>query len=190
MKKVEELQTGEVLINSVRKISGDKYQLEFAEKIQNPTSRENVLALVNAGDERFTQSSGARRAWLTGTALGFKSTFNIDCTNVGETPVMLGILSPKLPSGVELHIEIVETVTPTDYQKANIEKSAKQNGKGKFFMYNGNHIFSNTTIVAGVAKHKLLKITDESGAYLPQCGLVEFGAQLTTTPALDVANLG
>lgn len=189
MTTIENLTEGQVLIVSVKKVAGEKFQLELAEKIKNPTSRMNVLALVNAGDDRFKQSSGARRAWLTGTAEGFKSTFGIDCTGVTETPKEINKLAPQI-NGMDLHIEIVETITPSDYQKANVQSTAKQNGKGKFFMFNNQYIFSNTAVVAGEAKHKLLKITDDQGAYLANCGLVDFGTKVSSTPSLDIVNLG
>jgi hypothetical protein len=179
---IETLKANEVLLVSVRKVNGEKYHFELAEKITNPQARINVLALLNAGDDRFTQSKGLQYAWTSATAEGAMQLFGLDVTNASsdkENPTMLNILNPTISVNGEaypLHVEIQEITEPKEsYYMENVEKMAKSNGKGKYFIYNGKYIFKDNKVVAGEAKHSRKIITDDKGQYLPNCGLIEFG---------------
>ena len=66
-------------------------------------------------------------------------------------------------SGIKYNYKVVinETTEANEYQKANVETTAKRRGvNGEFITSNGQYIFSNTTVVGvkegEVAKHNLL----------------------------------
>ena len=148
-KTVDTLVPGECLLASVKAVKGNKYQLEFAEVISNPNavSADPLTALFNASDPRFT--SKARRAWKSGEKSDIESLLGITLGNMSEGDVKeLNILNPTM-GDKSLKIRILETVEPDDYQKDNIETTAKKAGADGDFIYSGGkHIFSNTRIVA------------------------------------------
>jgi hypothetical protein len=162
------LNVGDVAIVRIKKVSNGKIELEFAEKMQKEQSNStlNVLSLLNAGDPAFEQK--ARRAWVIGTADNVAKLFNLDetaLTSLGEGETIdVFIKNPSIEvSGVKYNYKVVieETTEPTEFQLANIQKSAKKRGKdGDFITHNGKYIFSNT-VVRGVkdgeaTPHRLL----------------------------------
>jgi hypothetical protein len=154
------LNVGDVAITRVRKVSNGKIEVEFAEKMQREANNStlNVLSLLNAGDPAFEQK--ARRAWVIGTADNVAKLFNLDeaklvalkydeVTNKGES-LEVFIKNPSIEvSGIKYNYRVVieETTTPTDFQLANVQTSAKKRGKdGDFITSNGKYIFSNTVV--------------------------------------------
>ena len=152
------INAGETLLSKVKAISGGKYQLEFAELVQNPTAKggNSLVGLLNKSDDRF-QSAKPRRAWISGEksdiegALGMK----IEDMDQGDEK-FLNIVNPEI-GGQRVRVQIVETTEGTDYQLQNIDKSAKRAGAdGDFITHKGDYIFSNTSPVVGEAKHVFL----------------------------------
>lgn len=156
-KTVETLMPGETLLVAAKAVSGGKIQLEFAEIIRNPYAQSSnpLVAAFNASDSRF--SSRARRAWMSGEQSDIERLLGIQLGSIEQgASKELNILNPKV-NGVELSVQISETTSPDDYQKENIESTAKRAGaEGDFIMSDGKHIFSNTTVVAGEANHTFL----------------------------------
>ena len=148
------LNVGDVAITRVRKVSNGKIEVEFAEKMQREQSNStlNVLSLLNAGDPAFEQK--ARRAWVIGTADNVAKLFNLDGAKlvVLEEGASLEVFikNPSIEiSGIKYNYKVVieETTTPTDFQLANVQTSAKKRGKdGDFITSNGKYIFSNTVV--------------------------------------------
>ena len=159
---IENLKQGEVLLTQVKKIEGGKVQLEFAEFIDNPTQPTNVLAALNADDERFKQSvRKPRRAWLTASPAMVKQYFGVDCSKLGDEPVELNILNPTL-EGQELHIQSIDSFVGTPYQMENQKTTAKQfvntnDGQTYYFTKESKLIFNSPKVVAGKAKHVVIK---------------------------------
>ena len=157
LKTVDTLVPGETLLVSAKGVKGGKISLEFAEIIRNPNAQASnpLVAAFNASDSRF--SSRARRAWMSGEKSDIERLLGIQLSSLEQGSIKeLNILSPKV-NGAELSVQITETVTPDDYQKDNIETTAKKAGAdGDFIMSNGKHIFSNTTVVAGDVNHTFL----------------------------------
>ena len=156
-KTVDTLVTGESLLVAAKGVSGGKIQLEFAEVISSPYARASnpLVAAFNASDPRF--STGARRAWMSGQKSDIERLLGISLGDMDKGDVKeLNILSPKV-NGQELRVQITETIDADDYQKENIETTAKKAGPdGDFITSGGKHIFSNTTVVAGEASHIFL----------------------------------
>jgi hypothetical protein len=165
------LQMGQTLLVSARKVAGQKVQLEYAEVLEKEsTPAINLVALFNASDSRFTVGSKARRAWITvqpadaGKLLGIDlSDNNADWyeNQLGQEMLDLNILNPVATFGdvsTRLRVQIVETVSPTEYQKANISNEAKRKGKdGAFITHKGFYIFTNATVVIDTPKHVFLE---------------------------------
>ena len=158
------LQVGQTLLVSARKVAGNKVQLEFAEIVQSRSNTVNPLALFNKSDDRFSQA-GARRAWLTAEPKDASAYLSIDVTetnlgwsvdSMGREVLNLNILNPVANiegEAIPLKVEVIETVTPSDWQANNIDTSAKRRGKdGAFITHKGMYIFANTRI----AFHKQL----------------------------------
>ena len=152
---LETLTPGEtVIVQAIKTSNPNKVQLEFAEKMtaleENPGA---LLGLLNQSDDRFT--SGARRGWITAEVADAGSKLNLNCgddadweTNkAGKEVLILGVKNPKIGE-LRLRLRINETLVPTEYQKENLETSAKRKGAdGDFITHKGKYIFSNTEIV-------------------------------------------
>ena len=165
-KTVETLVSGETLLVSARTVRNGKVSLEFAEVIANPNSTSNssnaLVSFANKSDSRFA-SRGARRAWITGDQADLEEMVGEKFGDLSE-PKALNILNPQ-HLGLPIRIQVMETVKPDDYQKANIETTAKKAGKdGDFITCGGEHIFSNTVLITGEAEHTFLEgdSSDES----------------------------
>jgi hypothetical protein len=147
---IEALKPGNALLTRVRKVANGKMEIELAEKVVTKKQSINVLALLNKGDERFNQSSGARRAWYIAEAAQVTALFGVPADQMsalGEyESLYVGIVNPKIGEAF-LRIKIVESTEGSDYDFANIEKTAKRKGKdGDYIYHQGKHIFSSTTI--------------------------------------------
>jgi len=149
---IEALSINETVLTRVRAVNGNKVEVELAEKIKAEKQAVNMLSIFNKGDERFNQTSGARRAWNIAEPAVIAEMFDIDASKlaslaVGET-LYLGIKNPEY-QGMPLRVFIKESTEGTEYDLANIDKRAKRKGKdGDFLFHNGKHIFSKTDIVA------------------------------------------
>lgn len=155
-KMLEGLTSGDtLLVQAIKTANDSKVQLEFAEKMTQLEGNSGaLLGLLNASDDRF--SSGARRAWMTAEINDIGAKLGINCgddaawehnSQLGRDVLPLGIMNPAI-SNHRLRVRIAETVIPTDYQKENIEKSAKRKGaEGDFITFEGKYIFSNTEVV-------------------------------------------
>lgn len=154
---LKSLQPGQSLLTSVRAISGGKFEIELAELVQKPGASNNIAALLNKSDDRFKQAT-PRRAWQGAEANELKEFFGIDCSKVGNEPVEVNILNPKI-NGTQLRVQILESTTPfDDYQAENPEKAVKQyedeNGDMMYLRTSeGDYIYSKSRIVGGEPKH-------------------------------------
>lgn len=184
------LQVGQTLLVSARKVAGNKVQLEFAEIVQSRSNTVNPLALFNKSDDRFSQA-GARRAWLTAEPKDASAYLSIDVTetnpgwsvdSMGREVLNLNILNPVANiegEAIPLKVEVVETVTPTEWQASNIDTSAKRRGKdGAFITHKGMYIFANTRIAFHKANHVFLE-ADAAPATTQMSG-IPAGVDLST----------
>ena len=162
---LENLQLGTSAIASLRKVAGGKIQFELAERIERASGGINLLALMNKGDERFEQN-GVRRAWMSAEPSQITAYFGISAEDLAEVsedkynPTFIWIKNPEI-EGLDLRLQIVETVVGTAYEMANIDTKAKRAGKnGNILVHGGKPIFSNTIVTACVKgespKHVLL----------------------------------
>ena len=151
--KLDGLQQGETLLVAVRKVSGDKIHLEFAEVVQMGDRPASILSILNESDARF--SSRARRAWMTAEPNDATKHLGIDFGLTNDKWYMaekgevmdLNILNPTI-NDTRCRLVINETTEATDWQADNVETSAKRRGKdGDYITHKGNYIFSNTTII-------------------------------------------
>lgn len=147
--QVNALEIGNSLLTRVRKVNGGKVEIELAEVIKQ-NSGINVAALLNEGDDRFSQSNGARRAWMSAEPKKVSELFGIEMSSLEglmlNEELFVGQMNPSY-NGMIFRVQISETTKGTTYQLANIDKKAKKAGAdGDFLYYKGKHIFSNTVI--------------------------------------------
>jgi hypothetical protein len=149
---LDTLQVGEALLINARKVSNNKIQLEFAEKVSAKDRPISALTVLNASDDRF--SSGARRGWATAEPVDASEIFGVNFGDDGEwyssekgEMMDLNILNPDF-NGLKFRVQIIETTEPTDWQSENVERAAKRAGKdGDYITHEGNYIFSNANVV-------------------------------------------
>jgi hypothetical protein len=184
------LQVGQTLLVSARKVAGNKLQLEFAEIVKSQSNAVNPLAIFNKSDDRFSQG-GARRAWLTAEPKDASQYLSIDLTetnpnwtvdSMGREVISLNILNPVANiqgEEIPLKVEVIETVTPTDWQAANLDTSAKRRGKdGAFITHKGMYIFANTRIAFHKATHVFLEA--DAAATITQSSGIPAGVDFST----------
>ena len=154
---VDTLNQGDTLLVSYRGVKGGKIQLEIAEHIRSPFAKagNSLVSAFNKSDERF--SSRPRRAWISGEKEDIQELLGEKLADVREgTTKVLNILNPKV-KGLKLRVQVNETTEPDDYQKDNIEDTAKKAGsEGDFIYYKGKHIYSNTSVIQGEPEHTWL----------------------------------
>lgn len=158
------LNSKEIVLVKARGVEGGKVELTFAQIVE--TGQTNSLAsMLNASDDRFNQQK-PRYAWQTGMPADIKNTFGIDVSTLGkgdELEIMQVNPTATDKFGVQhsLNIQIVESTTPNEYQKANLDKTAKRAGQGGAFIYHqGKHIFQNATVVPGEPRHFLFPVAE------------------------------
>ncbi len=155
---VETLNQGDVLLVAAKGVKGGKIQLEFAEHITNPYAQSSnaLVSLFNKSDKRF--SSKPRRAWMSGEKTDMEGLLGIKLSDIGQGEIKeLNILNPKV-KGQRIRVRVYETIEPNDYQKDNVEDTAKRAGsEGDFIFHKGQHIFSNTEAIMGEPKHRFLE---------------------------------
>lgn len=154
---VAQLSVGQVAVVAFKRVINNKISVEFAEKMVNNNNSEAIsaLSLFNAGDPKF--AGKARRAWVVGTVDNIAKLLNLDAEDLaainglseGEVHVDT-ILNPSIELNGIKHfakIRIRETTTPTEYQAANVDTTAKRRGtNGEFMLHKGKYIFSNTDV--------------------------------------------
>lgn len=162
------LQANQVLMLQARKVRGGKIQIEFAELIDSGRVV-NPLGLFNKSDDRFNSGGKARRAWLTAESKDASKLLGIDFSDaadwitdsLGNDVLELNVLNPIVNVNGTVHtlkVQITETTTPTEYQAANLQTSAKRKGKdGAFITHQGMYVFANTQVVFDKAVHTFLE---------------------------------
>lgn len=149
---LKSLKIGDTLLVKARGVNGDKVELEFAEHISNPyntgSSSSPLIGMLNKSDDRFNQSGGPRRAWVTGTKSDISELLGMDVSGLvlGEILSILKV-NPEI-NGIKLKLQVNETIQPDAYQAENIEKTAKKRGaNGEFITHKGMYIFANVTVI-------------------------------------------
>lgn len=162
-KTLDQLQKGEILLLSARKVNGGKIQLEFAQHVELPNSNKSILGLLNKSDERFNASK-ARHAWLTAVAADASELFKIDFSELDSAEVgsvmELNVLNPTV-AGQSISIEVRETTLPNAAEIADPTAYAKRAGTdGEFIVSeHGEFIYDRTTVVTGAPSHKVIQNT-------------------------------
>ena len=155
---LDTLKPNDVLLVQARKVANGKIQIEVAELIEKDNKLPDVLNLINESDNRFS-NGGARRHWATAEQVDSTKYFGIDFmdtanwymgtskSGISVELLDLNVLNPVV-NDQRCRIIITETITPTDWQADNIEKSAKRKGKdGEFMTHDSNYIFVNSRLV-------------------------------------------
>lgn len=155
-----------IILESAKGVKNNKVQLCFSQIVESSKTNTNVLGLLNASDERFTQSK-PRYAWVTAEPKDVKAQFGIDVDSLKQGDVLeIGAVDPRMASFPEtaLNIQITETTEGSDYDVQNFETRAKRAGKdGDFILHNGMYIYVRTTVVPGEPKHKIFENTTRQG---------------------------
>ena len=164
---LDTLNPGDTLLVQARKVANGKIQLEFAEIIQTMDRPVSLLSILNRSDAAF--ATRARRAWITAEVADASEDFDVNFGDDGEWYASekgelmdLNILNPEY-NGIRMKLRIFETLTPSKWQEANLETSAKRRGsEGDFILHGGEYIFSNTDMVLtnDEVKHVLLESDD------------------------------
>ena len=166
MKNVENLEMGECLLVSARKVNGGKVQLAFAQKIKNSAARPaSIVGLLNASDDRFTQTGKPRYAWISVEPSDASEKLGLDFSSLKEVGDTMDInkLNPSI-DGQPLNIQITETTEGTEWEVANLETAAKRAGTdGEFILTNdGHYIFMHSTVVLGEPQHYFFENTQRA----------------------------
>lgn len=174
--KAQELEVGQALLESIRKVQGGKFQLQVAERYR-ANNGGDILQDLNDDDERFQQNAGrARRAWITVSEKNARAVLDANGSDIAlpeeeNATTEVGIGDPVHKDGkTKLRVQVRETVFPRDeYQAQDPEASAKRAGReGPCLKYKATeedaerdsrlkagelyYIFSNTSVVAEDAK--------------------------------------
>ena len=151
------LKLGQTLLTRFRKIEGGFVQMELAE-VKEGSRGLSAAFVFNQSDNRFSRNS-ARRAWQPATPADVQSALGIsvgddqawEMDDMGNEILVVNILNPVASfEGQEfpLRVQIVETTEPTEWQRANLNTSAKRKGRdGDFILHNGDYIFTRSAIV-------------------------------------------
>ncbi len=151
------LKLGQTLLTRFRKIEGGFVQMELAE-VKEGSRGLSAAFVFNQSDNRFSRNS-ARRAWQPATPADVQSALGIsvgddqawEMDDMGNEILVVNILNPVASfEGQEfpLRVQIVETTEPTEWQRANINSTAKRKGRdGEFILHNGEYIFTRSSIV-------------------------------------------
>ena len=151
------LKLGQTLLTRFRKIEGGFVQMELAE-VKEGSRGLSAAFVFNQSDNRFSRNS-ARRAWQPATPADVQSALGIsvgddqawEMDEMGNEILVVNILNPVASfEGQEfpLRVQIVETTEPTEWQRANINSTAKRKGRdGEFILHNGEYIFTRSSIV-------------------------------------------
>jgi hypothetical protein len=164
-------------LTRVTKTKNGAFQAEFSAIILKPNTTNSALALLNIGDSRFRQLS-KRMAWITVTPDAISKYFGIDISHLrNEESIELNIENPKI-EGLPLNVQIQEFTqreieekiekTTSDKVKASYQylldnalsraKQIKTDEGTKYFIKDGQFIFSISSVVLGEPKH--IFITD------------------------------
>jgi hypothetical protein len=143
-----------IVLESAKGVKGGKIQLCFSQNVDLGKAPTNIVGLLNASDDRFSQQK-PRYAWLAGQPEDIKKQFGIDLSLAEGEEIQIDMVNPKV-SGDDrsLNIQITETTEGSEWDVANFETRAKRAGKdGDFIMHNGKYIYVRTTVVLGEPKH-------------------------------------
>lgn len=187
-------------IVSIRKVANGSFQAEMVGKVVRPGAI-NALALLNKGDDRFSQGND-RRAWFPVT---IQSLRELGLTDKEITALMaleekekleVNIMNPSI-DGNKLAIQVRESIYGDVYQLQNAATAAKQlqitdevaaNKKlktdydlskyvgqlGYFLDAEGNYIFSRTTVtIESQVNHTFVE-----GTLVPESEIGASGATL------------
>lgn len=117
---------------AIRKVNGGKFSITLEQVVTDESKSLNVVALMNADDERFAKSQPkARICFLTGTPAKILELYGIDAEALqyepnekGQLMSSLDIVEPKL-LGYPLQIQLIDRVTignsksPKQYMDSN-----------------------------------------------------------------------
>lgn len=155
-------------LEKARMINGGKVELTFTQVVETEKKAKNILGMLNASDERFNVGNPNKTmAWVSAVPSDAEALFGIDFSsleNVGDE-MELNVVEPKI-NGELLNIQIKETTKGSDWDFANLEKSAKRAGKdGDFIMTaDSEYIFRKASVVAGEPQHYIMKETVRQSA--------------------------
>jgi hypothetical protein len=156
------LEEGQILLTSAKKVKGGKVQIEFAQKVALPNRSNSIAGLLNSSDERFNVADKPRFAWQSGEQSDIEKIFKVDLSTITEEGqiIELNILNPTI-AGKELNIQLNETTKGTPYDVENYETRAKRAGKDGDFITTeaGEYIYTKASIVTGTPRHSFIENT-------------------------------
>lgn len=195
-KAVELLEEGQVLLTYVRPVEGDKFSVEFAERITSESTN-TLLQIGNFDDERFQNGNSPRRAWGNFSEAGLKKVFKIDLSNLklqtkkkanGQKMEVYAIGLANPTAGRPIHLEVRERKQSelVPYSKneetgevigskwdtwalENVEQAAKNNGRGSYMVADGELVFSRVLPTNAKVRHTFVEhdsTTTEPEKYL------------------------
>lgn len=151
------LKLGQTLLTRFRKIEGGFVQMELAE-VKEGSRGLSAAFVFNQSDNRFSRNS-ARRAWQPATPSDIEKTLGIsvgdaegwEMDDMGNEILTVNVLNPVASfegQDFPLRVQIIETTEPTEWQRANLNTSAKRKGKdGDYILHKGDYIFTRSSIV-------------------------------------------
>lgn len=116
-----------------------KVSLEFATEVSRPNQKTNILALMNAGDERFNQPS-LRYGWMTAEKSQVKALLGFDVDNLANKEELIVEMENPTIAGTPVCVQINESIEPNAQDAAlpvqnRYGLKRLSNDKGKFLFY-------------------------------------------------------
>jgi hypothetical protein len=167
---LDTLKVDDVILTHVEKTASGGYRAEFVEHInRGGTGSDDVLAMMNASDPRFQRGSKTY-TWVPATITDVETLLNIDGLDIENMEfvsitsksgkvrqvVPLNILNPEF-NGKRLRVEITETTTPTDWQKANDTGYKVNPATGETLEKDGQKIYRNTRMTINEPVHTFIQ---------------------------------
>jgi len=167
---LDTLKVDDVILTHVERTANGGYRAEFVEHInRGGTGSDDVLAMMNASDPRFQRGSKTY-TWVPATITDVETLLNIDGLDIENSEfvsitskagkvrqvVPLNILNPEF-NGNKLRVEITETTTPTDWQKANGVGHKVNPATNEILLKDGQKIYRNTKMTIKEPVHTFVQ---------------------------------
>lgn len=159
---MENLNSTKSFISRVRKVKGDKIEIEVAQL--KKSNKGNLVALLNKGDDRFS-SNAPRRAWMTVTLDGILEQLpqlaevakRVHAGAIGAFEGRVkgdkstndsNLGSAVLADGTNLIVQVKEDIAPLTKYQADTGTGIKRKGaNGPVMTHGGKSIYSATFVV-------------------------------------------
>ncbi len=179
--QIENLKKGQVMISYIRPTSTEKLSVEVVE-VMETTSANTLLSTMNSSDERFSKSK-PRIGYFVATDEDLKTKLGIDLSKikpseritkdgVREDVYCVGMLNPTI-EGNPIRLQIVEktfdqlTAKSNAWDIQNFRRSAKNDTRGNYMLYN-NQLILSKAVPTNAVEFSHVRITHNATTTKPE----------------------